>query len=121
MESVGPHGQNDPFSRSNNPEAGKPPILSIFVCYSSPSFLVIQNFDIIFAEIFHGHLSYGVSCPSRPKRPTFKIKRSPKQGASWPSWPKQSISKVKRAPEQVNPPFCPFLYAFTILFGDPKF
>ncbi|KAG5582369.1 hypothetical protein H5410_052996 [Solanum commersonii] len=82
MEPVGPDGQNDPFSRSNksrslkaphfahfhlaltaktshfkdqtNPEEGKPTILPIFLRYSSPYILVIQNFDVIFAEIFNG-------------------------------------------------------------------
>ncbi|KAG5576416.1 hypothetical protein H5410_056550 [Solanum commersonii] len=32
--SVGPNEKIDPFSRSNNPKTGKPPILLIFVCYS---------------------------------------------------------------------------------------
>ncbi|KAG5612763.1 hypothetical protein H5410_024044 [Solanum commersonii] len=60
MEPVGNHDQNNPFSRSNNPRtgqmspgAGKPPISPIFACYSSPSFLVIWNSDLIFVEIFH--------------------------------------------------------------------
>ncbi|KAG5569109.1 hypothetical protein H5410_058875 [Solanum commersonii] len=59
MERVGPHSQNGPFSRSNDPRVGKPPLLSIFMCYSSPSFLVIQNSDLIFAKII----------PGRPIRP----------------------------------------------------
>ncbi|KAG5600583.1 hypothetical protein H5410_031953 [Solanum commersonii] len=37
-------------------ETGKPPILLIFVCYSSPSFLVFKNSYVIFAKIFHGRL-----------------------------------------------------------------
>ncbi|KAG5582371.1 hypothetical protein H5410_052998 [Solanum commersonii] len=44
MEPVGPDGENRPFSRSNEPQS------------ISPSFLEIQNFDVIFAEIFYGHL-----------------------------------------------------------------
>ncbi|KAG5582379.1 hypothetical protein H5410_053006 [Solanum commersonii] len=34
------------------PRVGKPLILSTFVCYSSPSFLVIWKFDVILAKIF---------------------------------------------------------------------
>ncbi|KAG5582378.1 hypothetical protein H5410_053005 [Solanum commersonii] len=74
IDSVGPDGPNDPFSRSNdpqssqlsltsktayfqgqtNPEVGKHSILVIFICYS---LLIIgdPNFDVILAEIFHGH------------------------------------------------------------------
>jgi len=42
------------FIGQTSPEAGKPPILPIFMCYSSPSFLVIWNFDLIFAKILSG-------------------------------------------------------------------
>ncbi|KAG5570391.1 hypothetical protein H5410_060157 [Solanum commersonii] len=80
MELFGPDGQNDSFSMSKEPRACKPPhftdfhlaltakmthfqsqmipgadkspILPIFVCYSSPSFLVIRNsyFIIFFGD-----------------------------------------------------------------------
>ncbi|KAG5582343.1 hypothetical protein H5410_052970 [Solanum commersonii] len=40
------------FQGQTIPGAGKPGILSIFVCYSSPYFLVIRNFKVIFVEIF---------------------------------------------------------------------
>ncbi|KAG5598147.1 hypothetical protein H5410_039379 [Solanum commersonii] len=49
MEPVGPHGQNDPFSRSNDPR------------------------DVL------SDLSYGASWPSQPKGPIFKVKRASKQ------------------------------------------
>ncbi|KAG5627726.1 hypothetical protein H5410_012944 [Solanum commersonii] len=39
MEPIGFDGQTDPFSKSNEPRAGKPPSLSIFVCYSLWIFL----------------------------------------------------------------------------------
>ncbi|KAG5582350.1 hypothetical protein H5410_052977 [Solanum commersonii] len=54
------------FQGQTSLEEGKPLILPVFVCYSSPSFLVIQNFDIIFAKFFLGRplkLSYGTSWP----------------------------------------------------------
>ncbi|KAG5582358.1 hypothetical protein H5410_052985 [Solanum commersonii] len=41
IDPVGTNGQNGLFSRSNEPRS------------SSPSFLVIQNSEVIFAEIFH--------------------------------------------------------------------
>ncbi|KAG5568909.1 hypothetical protein H5410_064072 [Solanum commersonii] len=62
MKPVGPNIQNGPFSKSNDPRA-------------IHGFLVIQNFDLIFAKILPGHplrpyLWSG--WPSRPKRPIFK-------------------------------------------------
>ena len=41
---------NNPFSRSNEPKASKPPILSISVCYGQPSFVSDPNYEIIFAK-----------------------------------------------------------------------
>ncbi|KAG5593564.1 hypothetical protein H5410_044078 [Solanum commersonii] len=93
-----------------NPGAGKPLILLIFVCYSSPYFWLC-GIPIAFLLKFFMNvrldLSYGESWPSQPKRLIFKVKRTPEQ--------------VKRAPEQVNPPFCRF--SCTIVhgfFGDPS-
>ncbi|KAG5608027.1 hypothetical protein H5410_019308 [Solanum commersonii] len=80
MDPVGPHDQNVPFSRSNGP--------------LSSSF-----FSKFFVDV-RSDLSYGASCPSRPKR---------------------LISKVKRALEQVNLPFCQFSSAIVHgIFGAPK-
>jgi len=47
------------FKGQTIPRDGKPPLLPIFICYSSPSFLVIWNSDFIFAKIL----------PGRPLRP----------------------------------------------------
>ncbi|KAG5582351.1 hypothetical protein H5410_052978 [Solanum commersonii] len=52
MEPIGYDEQNNSNSRSNYPRRRFPPILLIFVCYSSPSLLVIRNFDVIFAKNF---------------------------------------------------------------------
>ncbi|KAG5628344.1 hypothetical protein H5410_000061 [Solanum commersonii] len=118
MEPVGPHGQNGPFSRSNKPQssllaltaktvhfqgqtsprAGKPPLLPIFICYSSPSFVVIQNFNLIFVRISHGH-----PLPVEPVGPhglNNPFSRSNDSRNSWPSHPKRPIFKVKRALDQ---------------------
>ncbi|KAG5608032.1 hypothetical protein H5410_019313 [Solanum commersonii] len=76
MESVGPHGQNNPFSRSNEPESSygasclswlKRPIFNVkraleqvnpinyrFSCAVHHIFLVILNFDLSIAESLHG-------------------------------------------------------------------
>ena len=43
-----------PISRIKNPTGGKPLILPIFLCYSQSSFLVIQNFKMIFTKTLHG-------------------------------------------------------------------
>ena len=59
MGPVCPYGENDSFWVKTTPGAGKPPILPFFMCYSSPSFLVIWNSDFIFAKIL----------PGRPLRP----------------------------------------------------
>ncbi|KAG5613952.1 hypothetical protein H5410_013776 [Solanum commersonii] len=52
IESVGSHGQIDPFSKSNNPHSKK---IAHFVDVRVlvHGFLVIQNFDVIFANSFH--------------------------------------------------------------------
>jgi len=42
------------FQGQTSPGAGKPPILPIFMSYSSPYILVIWNSDLIFAKILHG-------------------------------------------------------------------
>ena len=47
------------FQGQTIPRAGKPPLLPIFMCYCSPSFLVIRNYDLTFAKIL----------PGRPLRP----------------------------------------------------
>jgi len=44
------------FQCQTSPRAGKPPILPIFVCYRSTSFLVIKNSDLIFVKILPGRL-----------------------------------------------------------------
>ncbi|KAG5613700.1 hypothetical protein H5410_013524 [Solanum commersonii] len=111
METVSPHGQNDPFSRSNDPRSSWP---------SRPKRPIFKNSDLIFAKILPGHplkpyicrmlaltakttqfqgqtileidLTYGASWPLHLKWPIFKVKRSPEQTlhmeASWPSRPK---------------------------------
>ncbi|KAG5574362.1 hypothetical protein H5410_054496 [Solanum commersonii] len=40
--------------RQTSPGANKPLIFPIFLCYSSPSFLVIWNSNLIFTKNFHG-------------------------------------------------------------------
>jgi len=69
------------FQGQTIPRVGKPPLLLIFICYSSPSFLVIRNSDLIFAKILPGRPFRPYlwsSWASRPKRPIFKVKLSPK-------------------------------------------
>uniref|UniRef100_M1AVU6 Uncharacterized protein n=1 Tax=Solanum tuberosum TaxID=4113 RepID=M1AVU6_SOLTU len=84
MEPVGPHGQNDSFSRSNAPRSR-----------IRTSFLLKSFMDVRL------DLNYGDSLPLRLKRPIFK---------------------VKRTPEQVNPLFYRFSFAIIHhLFGDPEF
>ncbi|KAG5578677.1 hypothetical protein H5410_049304 [Solanum commersonii] len=135
MVPICPHGQNDPFSRSNDPRSrlylwsklALTAKTTIFKVKQSPEkfmeFLVIP--DLIFAKILPRRplrpylrnqfalraimahfqsqtipavdLSYGASCPSRPKGPIFKDLT---YGASWPSLPKLPIFKVKRSLEQ---------------------
>ncbi|KAG5600576.1 hypothetical protein H5410_031946 [Solanum commersonii] len=85
MELIGSHGQNGPLT-------------------SSPSFLVIQNYDVIFAKTFHG-------CLLRPYL-----------------WRELSLMAktthfmVKRAKEKVNPPYCHFFVCYSQWnIGDPEF
>ncbi|KAG5613726.1 hypothetical protein H5410_013550, partial [Solanum commersonii] len=132
MEPVGHPRQNNPFSRSNEPWS---------------RFTSDLEFDIIFAKIItwtsiktlnmepvahHGQndLCYETHFTPRPKRPIFKVKRTPEQtltmepvghhgkmvnfegqmipkadlryGISWSQQPKQPIFKVKRATEQTS-------------------
>ncbi|KAG5591693.1 hypothetical protein H5410_042207 [Solanum commersonii] len=73
METDGPDGKTDPFSRSNgphsswsgqanqpiykvkwSPEQVNPPFSRFFVCYIVYGFLVILNSNVIFVENFHG-------------------------------------------------------------------
>ncbi|KAG5574357.1 hypothetical protein H5410_054491 [Solanum commersonii] len=101
MEPVGPNGQNVPFSRKTIPGVAM-------------KFLVIKNSNLIFAKILPVRpLSpfYGSNCPSRPKRPIFKVKRSPEQTSVktlpmepvGPHRPKRPIFNVKRSPKQTLP------------------
>ncbi|KAG5613684.1 hypothetical protein H5410_013508, partial [Solanum commersonii] len=87
MKTVGPHGQNVLFSKSNEPRSSWPsqPKSPIFKVKRAPN-EVNPNFS-------NFHLSYGASWPSRPKHPNFKDKRAPEQ-------PKRPIFKVKQVPEQ---------------------
>jgi len=42
------------FQGQTSPRGGKPSILTIFVCYRSPSLLVIKNSDLTFAKNLPG-------------------------------------------------------------------
>ncbi|KAG5578685.1 hypothetical protein H5410_049312 [Solanum commersonii] len=62
------HCQNNPFTNSNKPRAGKPPILPIFVCYTPRHFVVTQNSDVIFANNLNGPLVlYSTTFYGEPK------------------------------------------------------
>ncbi|KAG5603467.1 hypothetical protein H5410_024959 [Solanum commersonii] len=111
------------FEGQTIPRAGKLPPLPIFICYSSPSLLVIRNFDLIFAK----------NLLIRPLRPylwsqlALRAKTSHFQGqtnpgadltyrANWPSWPKRPIFKVNRSPKQETPTLPIF-----ICYSSPSF
>ncbi|KAG5607809.1 hypothetical protein H5410_029301 [Solanum commersonii] len=88
------------------PGASKPLVFPIFVCYSSRDFMVIGNFDIIFAKILHGP----------PLRPYYKVKRIPEQLWS------QLVTIAKMAhlqrqiiPEEGNPPILPIFVCYSPL------
>ncbi|KAG5578673.1 hypothetical protein H5410_049300, partial [Solanum commersonii] len=103
MEPVGPNGQNIPFSRANDPRSNWTFVETLA---GEPVGLHGQKGP------FSRSIDLQSSCPSWPKRPIFKIKRSPEQvnphfddfyftyGANWPSRPKRSIFKVERSPKQ---------------------
>ncbi|KAG5576361.1 hypothetical protein H5410_056495 [Solanum commersonii] len=59
LELVCPDWKIDPFSRSNVPRTGKPPILPIFMCFFIHESFADLDFDVIFAKKIHG-------CQSRP-------------------------------------------------------
>jgi len=91
------------FQGQTSPEAGKPTILSIFVCYSPWIFwwsgIPTSLLPKFYLNVSQDH-TYGASWPSRPKRPIFKVKLSS---------------------EQVNPQFCRFSCAIVHkFFGDPE-
>ncbi|KAG5598312.1 hypothetical protein H5410_029682 [Solanum commersonii] len=68
------------------PGAGKPSILQIFVCYRSRNFMGTQNSNVIFAKNLHGTpqvLSNGANLSPWPKRPIYKVKRTPKQSTGF--------------------------------------
>ncbi|KAG5591703.1 hypothetical protein H5410_042217 [Solanum commersonii] len=133
---LGPEGQNDPFSRSNDPHSSngdgwsrranqpifkvkralelvKPPFFADFWCAIVHEFLVIQNFDLLSQLIPTG------------KPVHFQDNMSPEQlsyVASWCRWANRPIFKVKQAPEQVDSPFCQFFVCSSPwIFGDPEF
>ncbi|KAG5569105.1 hypothetical protein H5410_058871 [Solanum commersonii] len=75
------------------------------------------------------YLTYGASCPSRPNRPTFKVRRSPDQ-ASIKTLPMERLAlRGQKRPilgqaihGRVNLPFYRFSCAIVHgIFGDPKF
>ncbi|KAG5578700.1 hypothetical protein H5410_049327 [Solanum commersonii] len=128
MDPVGQHGQNGPFTRSNEPRN-----LSYGASWSPrPKQPIYKNFDVIFAKNLHGppsELSYRSSWSPQPKRPIHKVKQTSEQtliwsqlvtttktahykgqtsigadlsyGASLSPLPKRPISKVKRDLEQL--------------------
>ncbi|KAG5574358.1 hypothetical protein H5410_054492 [Solanum commersonii] len=103
MEPVGPHGQNDPFSRLNKPRSGKP-------LFCQFSYAIVHGFfgdpnvrPPFYAKNFHG----------RPLRPFL--------------WSQLAITtktahfEGQTNPGAVNPLFCQFSYAIVHgFFGDPK-
>ncbi|KAG5593553.1 hypothetical protein H5410_044067 [Solanum commersonii] len=93
MEPIGSLGQNDSFSRSNEPRTSKPPILPIFMCYSSP-FFYDTKFRPHFCQNFHGRPTlsmepigpYGKNGPfSRSNEPHSRISTSFLPKFSWTS------------------------------------
>ncbi|KAG5582387.1 hypothetical protein H5410_053014 [Solanum commersonii] len=130
MQPVGPDSQNDPFSRSNNPGAGKPPILPIFVCYNSPSFLVIWNSDVILVENFSCTSvktlamepvvpdgQNGSFSRSNDPRTSPDGKKGPFSRSNDPRSSSQSFLVIQNFDvilakkfKDVNPPFCRFSY-----------
>ncbi|KAG5588772.1 hypothetical protein H5410_049206 [Solanum commersonii] len=100
MEPVGPYGQNNPFSRSNVPPSRNS---TSFL----PKFLMDIRLDI----------SYGASCPSRPKWPIFKVKRPLDQ-----LWSQLALTaklahfQGQTSPEASKPPILPI---FRTLVMEP--
>ncbi|KAG5607804.1 hypothetical protein H5410_029296 [Solanum commersonii] len=136
MELVGFHGQNIPFSRSNEPRISygaswpswpKHPIFKVKQALEqSIDFLVIWNFELIFAKKICSHplrpyLWIQLALMAKPSH--LKVKRAPEQlwsqlalsakishfegqtstrAASWPSRPIHPIFKVKSTPDQLS-------------------
>ena len=97
------HHKNDSFQGQTNPRTGKPSIMSIFVCYSPPFFLVILNSKIIF--------------------PKYLLERQLKPYLwSWLVSTKMTHFQGQTSPEQVNPPSCRFSCAIVHrIFCYPEF
>ncbi|KAG5582357.1 hypothetical protein H5410_052984 [Solanum commersonii] len=90
VELVDIDSQNDLFSRSNEPRN------------SPQSFLMIRNFDIIFAKKFYGHLFQTLAMEPvglTTRMAHFQGQTSPKAGKP-PFLPIFFIFKVKRSPEK---------------------
>jgi len=81
MRTIDPHGQSNPFSRSNESQSVHTPHFINFSCAIPNYFLGDPDSNIKNTEIFCGRrqdLGYAAGWPSRPVRPIFKVKRSPK-------------------------------------------
>ncbi|KAG5593562.1 hypothetical protein H5410_044076 [Solanum commersonii] len=106
MESVNPHGQNNSFSRSNKPQSK--PHFCQKISWTSVKTLAMEQVGP------HGQTAHF--------QVQTNLRADLSYGACWPSQPKRPIFKVKRTPEKINPHFACFLVLyFTIFFGDPKF
>ncbi|KAG5593559.1 hypothetical protein H5410_044073 [Solanum commersonii] len=109
MEQVVPHGQNDLFSRSNEPRESKPPLhFAYFLVLYFTIFFQLSQFALIAKTTnFKGQTNprtsvktlamesfgpYGQNIP-------FAWSNEPHSRANCPSQPKRPIFKVKRASE----------------------
>ncbi|KAG5569111.1 hypothetical protein H5410_058877 [Solanum commersonii] len=116
MDSVGPHNQNTSFLRSNEPRA-------VYEIFGDPEFRphFCRNFSWTFIKTLVME-----TMALMAKTTHFQGQMNPgaelSYGASWPSQPKRPIFKVKRSPKQVNPSFYRFSCAIVHgIFGDPEF
>ncbi|KAG5569107.1 hypothetical protein H5410_058873 [Solanum commersonii] len=119
---VGPHSQNGPFSRLNDPRKFQPHFCINLQTLSIESVGTHGQNDP-FSKSNDPQIS---QLALMVKTTHFQGQTIPgadlKYGASWPSWPNRPIFKVKRSPEKVNPPFC--RYSCDIvheIFGDLEF
>ncbi|KAG5569182.1 hypothetical protein H5410_058948 [Solanum commersonii] len=137
MEPICHDGQTDPFSRSNEPRAGKPPVLPIFTLAMEPidhdgqigpfsrsndprsglthrfaNFCLLYSMDFVVIQIFG--VIFAKNFHGRLSRPELwsrLVTTDLSYGSDWSRRVNQRIFKVKRAPERLNPMFCRFSYA----------
>ncbi|KAG5612767.1 hypothetical protein H5410_024048 [Solanum commersonii] len=145
MEPVGPHGQNIPFLRSNEPRSSygvswplrpKHPIFKVKRALDQLNPLFCQFSCAIVHGLF-GDLQFGPHFyqkflwtsirtltmePVNPYGQNVLFSNSNEPRSRCPSRPRHPIYKVKQTPEQVNPQFCQFSCSIVHgLFGDLEF